>query len=88
MNLRLRPLRDADHGEIATWIPDEISCLRWAGPRLCYPFSVADFPEQLAVRGASSYCLSNLAGVEPVGFGQHWVLTPGMVHLGRVIVAP
>ena len=86
--LRLRSARHADYASIAGWIPDAPSCLRWAGPRLTFPFVLADFPEQLAIPGdGDSYCLAGCDDA-PCGFGQHWVATPGMVHLGRLIVAP
>jgi ribosomal-protein-alanine N-acetyltransferase len=85
--LRLRPLRFEDHATIALWIADATACLRWAGPRLDFPFVLADFAEQLVAPGGTSYSLAEGDGA-PCGFGQHWVLTPGMVHLGRVIVAP
>lgn len=89
MNASLRPPTASDYVAIASWIPDAAAGLRWAGPRLPFPFSAADLQALLAVPGCSefSYCLvDDLAN--PCGFGQHWVLQPGAVHLGRIIVAP
>jgi ribosomal protein S18 acetylase RimI-like enzyme len=56
---------------------------------LPFPFAAADLPSLLAVSGVgeSSYCLIDGATLA-CGFGQHWVLQPGAVHLGRIIVAP
>jgi ribosomal protein S18 acetylase RimI-like enzyme len=79
-------LQPADYNTIASWIPDAAACLRWAGPRLAFPFSAAELPALLTVAGGESYCLSD--GEEPCGFGQHWVVTPGAVHLGRIILSP
>jgi ribosomal protein S18 acetylase RimI-like enzyme len=79
-------LQPADYDAIASWIPDAAACLRWAGPRLRFPFSAAELPALLTVAGGESYCLFD--GTETCGFGQHWVLTPGAVHLGRIILSP
>jgi ribosomal protein S18 acetylase RimI-like enzyme len=56
---------------------------------LPFPFSASDLPALLAVPsgGESSYILIDESGI-PYGFGQHWVLQPGAVHLGRIIVSP
>ena len=78
-----------DYFAIASWVPDEIACLRWAGPRVTFPFSVTDLPTLLEIPAdiSASYCLAN--GDDNVyGFGQYWVLNPGAVHLGRIIVSP
>jgi ribosomal-protein-alanine N-acetyltransferase len=79
----------SDYEAIASWIPDAAASLRWAGPLLPFPFSSPDLPSLLAVPwdGQSSYCLID-ESCKPCGFGQHWVLQQGAVHLGRIIVAP
>ncbi|WP_326533816.1 GNAT family N-acetyltransferase [Pseudorhodoferax sp.] len=89
MNASLRSPSASDYAVIASWIPDAAAGLRWAGPRLPFPFSASALPELLAVPGGgeASYSLINEAE-NPCGFGQHWVLQPGAVHLGRIIVAP
>lgn len=87
MSKVLRISAPADYPAIATWIPDAQSCARWAGPRVPFPFSAAELPSLLAVDGAVSYCLAEEAA-GPLGFGQHWELLPGAVHLGRIIVSP
>jgi len=89
MNVSLRAPTDSDYAAIASWVPDAAAGLRWAGPRLPFPFAASDLRELLAVPGGgeSSYCLIDESG-NPCGFGQHWVLQPGAVHLGRIIVTP
>ena len=87
MNATLRTPEPVDYEAIASWIPDAESCVRWAGPRVPYPFPAAELQSLLAVAGGESYCLAEAAAT-PLGFGQHWVPTPAAVHLGRVIVSP
>jgi ribosomal-protein-alanine N-acetyltransferase len=85
----LREPTASDYEAVALWVPDAAAGLRWAGPRLPFPFATPDLPSLLTVPGGgeSSYCLIDESG-NPCGFGQHWVLQPGAVHLGRIIVAP
>lgn len=89
MKASLRTPETSDYVAIASWIPNADAGLRWAGPRLPFPFSASDLPALLAVPGGgeSSYSLVDESGI-PFGFGQHWVLHPGNVHLGRIIVSP
>lgn len=86
MSLALRPACPSDFLALAAWIQDASACLRWAGPNLPYPFAGGDLETLLAVEGRASYILADATA--PVAFGQHWVLTPGRVHLGRILVAP
>jgi [ribosomal protein S18]-alanine N-acetyltransferase len=83
----LRPARSTDYAAIAGWVPDAEACARWAGPRLPFPFRADELETLLAMPGAASWCLAVGDG-PPCAFGQHWVRTPGAVHLGRIIVAP
>ncbi|MGC3981306.1 MAG: GNAT family N-acetyltransferase [Steroidobacteraceae bacterium] len=87
MNLTLRLPEPADYAEIATWIPDAKACARWAGPNLLFPFTSTELQERLSVSGGQSYCLVKVSSIA-LGFGQYWALTPGSVHLGRIIVSP
>jgi [ribosomal protein S18]-alanine N-acetyltransferase len=82
----LRPAVASDYAEVATWLPDAASTLRWAGPRIVFPFDAAQLELQLQVPGGKSYTL--FSSGEIVAFGQHWVLEMPAVHLGRLIVAP
>jgi [ribosomal protein S18]-alanine N-acetyltransferase len=83
----LRAPTPSDYDELASWLPDAKACTRWGGPRVPFPFVPAALPALLEFPGEQSYVLAAGAG-SPVGFGQHWVFTPGSVHLGRIIVAP
>jgi ribosomal-protein-alanine N-acetyltransferase len=69
------------------WVKDADTCLRWAGPRLKFPFTPARLPQLLAEPGANSFVMSR--GLAPtLGFGQFWVRDPGVAHLARIILAP
>jgi ribosomal-protein-alanine N-acetyltransferase len=87
MQLSLRPPCPADYITLAMWVPDAPSCLRWAGPKVPFPFEAAQLAELLYVDQSVSYCLA-ISDDVPVAFAQHWVLTPGAVHLGRILVNP
>lgn len=86
-SISLRATRPADYGEIASWIPDADACIRWAGPRVTFPFSVDELPRLLDVPNGESWCLGD-DGAAPRGFGQFWPYEPNAVHLGRIIVSP
>ena len=89
MNPTLRKPEPLDYEAIASWVPDAQSCFWWAGPRMKFPFTAAVLPSLLTFVGAQgqSYCLAE-GTVSPLGFGQHWVVKPGAVHLARIIIAP
>ena len=86
-HLALRPASPSDFLVLATWVPDAAACLRWAGPKVPFPFApdalggLLEFPDR-ASRGFWE------EGTSLVGFGQYWVREPGSVHLGRILVAP
>jgi len=84
----LRPACGSDYATVATWSTSAAACLRWAGPRLPFPFAAVDLERLLEIPGGGcSHVLAS--GTEPpLGFSQHWVAIPGAVHLGRIIVAP
>lgn len=56
---------------------------------MLFPFAADQLPGLLAIPdgGAQGYCLID-RHARVCGFGQHWVLAPGAVHLGRIIVSP
>lgn len=85
--LALRPPERADYAALGTWIEDAASCLRWAGPRLKFPFATERLEELLAEPGASSFVMSR-GPAKALGFGQFWVREAGVAHLARVILAP
>lgn len=49
MSASLRIPEPADYEVITSWVPDADSCLRWAGPRVRFPFTAAELPRLLAV---------------------------------------
>jgi ribosomal-protein-alanine N-acetyltransferase len=83
----LRPPEAADYAALSQWVTDAETCLRWAGPRLKFPFKSARLPQLLAEPGASSFVMSRRPG-PALGFCQFWVRDPGAAHLARVILAP
>lgn len=83
----LREPRASDYAVVASWIPDAATCMRWAGPRVPFPFTVAELPRLLALDNGGSRCLAQ-GDAAPCAFGQYWVFMPGAVHLGRIVVAP
>lgn len=87
MNSLLRIPIASDYDTIASWIPDSISCARWAGPHLRFPFVSQELPELLMVPNAYSFSMAQGNDV-PFGFGQFWRRGESSVHLGRIIVSP
>jgi ribosomal-protein-alanine N-acetyltransferase len=68
-------------------VPDAETCIRWAGPKLKFPFSPPQLPQLLAEPGAHSFVLSR-GQARALGFCQFWVRDPGVAHLARIILAP
>ena len=87
MNPTHRTPLQSDYKPIESWIPDAQACLRWAGPRLLFPFIPDTLPGKLQVDVLPSYVLAD-GSAGPLGFGQHWVATADSVHLGRIIISP
>lgn len=83
----LRTPEPADYATLASWVQDAAACMRWAGPKLRFPFVPARLPELLALPGAFSRVMSR-GHAEALGFGQFWLRESGAVHLGRIILAP
>jgi len=86
INSTFREAQSSDYAAIASWLPDASATLRWAGPKVHFPFTSAELEEQVQVAGGGSYVLVNQ--LDSVAFGQFWLLAPGAVHLGRLIVGP
>ena len=82
----MHPATTEGYEVLATWLPDQAATLRWAGPRVTFPFHASGLERQLQVAGSKSYALRRQS--ETLAFGQHWVTAPSSVHLGRLIVAP
>jgi len=85
--LALRQPEATDYAALATWVADADSCVRWAGPKLQFPFIPRQLPQLLAEPGAHSFVLSRRPA-EALGFCQFWVREPGVAHLARIILAP
>lgn len=84
----LRLPEAADYLALGGWVRDADTCLRWAGPRLKYPFKPARLSHLLAEPGANSRVMSRGQAAPALGFGQFWVRDPGVAHLARIILAP
>ena len=72
---------------LGNWIEDAQQCLRWAGPKLAFPFDSSVLQSLLETEPMDSYALldqhANLAG-----FGQIIRREPETGHLGRIIIDP
>ncbi|TCG06934.1 hypothetical protein BZM27_22935 [Paraburkholderia steynii] len=86
MDRQIRRTVAADYPEICSWIPDATVCRQWAGPAIAFPLQSDLIATELVKEGQRSF--SVLEGGRVVGFGQFWVIEPGAVHIGRVIVSP
>ena len=83
----LRPPEAADYIALGGWVKDADTCLRWAGPKLKYPFKPARLSKLLAEPGAHSFVMSRGSAAPALGFGQFWVRDHGVAHLARIILA-
>ena len=87
MTMSLRAPVGTDYDALAAWIPDAKACLRWAGPRIQFPFTAASLQQQLAIADTQSFTLTDGTPVT-LGFGQLWLRDGDAVRLMRIIVAP
>ncbi|MCQ1987173.1 GNAT family N-acetyltransferase [Arthrobacter sp. zg-Y844] len=83
--LSLRPRTSRDLDTVISWIPDDAALLMFAGPRLSWPPTGAQFAEPAAVPGLSSWVMC--AGRAPLGHAELTVQN-GHAHIARVIVDP
>ncbi|WP_082625149.1 GNAT family N-acetyltransferase [Paraburkholderia caribensis] len=86
MDRQIRRTVAADYPEICSWITDAAVCRQWAGPAIAFPLQCDLMATELVKEGQRSFSLVEGGGV--AGFGQFWVIEPGAVHIGRVIVSP
>lgn len=86
-SLALRPPGAADYAALGTWVEDAASCLRWAGPKLKFPFAPERLAQLLAEPDACSFVMSR-GPAGALGFGQFWMREAGVAHLARIILAP
>lgn len=83
MTLSLHPIQATQIELIANWAIAE----GWPGRDKQVKLNTAEFSELLNLPGHFSFCMSEF-NKPPVGFGQVWVSSVGVVSLVRVIVDP
>jgi ribosomal protein S18 acetylase RimI-like enzyme len=86
MDRQIRRTVATDYPEICSWITDATVCRQWAGPAIAFPPQCDVVATELVKEGQRSFTL--VEGEAVAGFGQFWVIEPGAVHIGRVIVSP
>ncbi|MEQ9104817.1 MAG: GNAT family N-acetyltransferase [Rhodothermales bacterium] len=95
----MRPATHADLATVAGWIGSEDDCRRWAGPRISWPFTLAELSEEIGFDRYTSlaFCARrennttghrDTDGGDLVAFGQLVRKERHRFHLGRLIVAP
>lgn len=84
--MNLRKAKKADLKTIISWIPDEVACRRWAGPKVRFPLTVENLSEDIAFSDNDAYCLKQKEAI--VAFGQLLTKEDGYLHLARIIVDP
>lgn len=84
---QLRDARSDDYAVLARWLPDADAAWRWGGIELRFPVKPAGLEYLVEVEQGASQVLVQADDV-PVAFGQWWLAQPGVVQLGRLIVAP
>ena len=84
--LNLRKAKKADLKTIISWISDELTCKRWAGPKVKFPLSIENLTKDIAFSDNNSYCLKYRKSI--VAFGQLLDKENGYLHLARIIVDP
>lgn len=90
MSLEFRAPLPADYEALTNWIVDREACLRWAGLRVCFPFTAEGLPALLQVAGCTTCVLVHADDPESrmLGFGQYWPRPGDAVHLARLIIDP
>ena len=84
--MNLRKAKKADLKTVISWIPDEVLCKRWAGPKVRFPLNIENLSEDIAFADNNAYCLKSRQSM--VAFGQLLVKENGYLHLARIIVDP
>ncbi len=88
MSPALRLPIPSDNEALASWVPDEATCARWAGPLFRFPFFVDELPSLLAGPGATSFALVDAnASSELLGFAQLIEKGSGVLRLARIIIS-
>ncbi|MGD9079797.1 MAG: GNAT family N-acetyltransferase [Desulfobacterales bacterium] len=76
----------ADLETIISWIPDELACRMWAGPKVRFPLSIESLSKDIGFSDNNSYCL--IKGEAIFAFGQILTKEKGRLHFARIIVDP
>lgn len=86
-DLHFRGPRPADYESLTRWIVDREACLRWAGPRVRFPFTAEGLQAQMQVPGGATCVLvqADAPASRMLGLGQFWPGSGGAVHLGRLL---
>jgi ribosomal protein S18 acetylase RimI-like enzyme len=84
--MNLRKAESADLGTIISWIPDEVTCKRWAGPKVRFPLNIESLSKDIEFSNYNSYSLIDNESL--VAFGQLLAKENDYLHLARIIVHP
>lgn len=87
MTYQLHPAAPHHFATLGEWIGDAEQCLRWAGPKLDFPFDRASLQSLLETEPGDSYALLDQHN-QLAGFGQIFRREPATGHLGRIIIDP
>jgi ribosomal protein S18 acetylase RimI-like enzyme len=84
--MNLRKAKITDLKTIISWIPNELKCKSWAGPKVRFPLSIESLSKDIRFSDNNSYCLIKSEAI--IAFGQLLTKEKGYLHLARVIVDP
>ena len=84
--MNLGKAKIADLKTIISWIPDELTCKRWAGPKVRFPLNIENLSKDIEFSDNNSYCLKHNESI--VAFGQLLAKENGYLHLARIIIDP
>ena len=84
--MNLRKAESADLETIVSWIPDELTCKHWAGPKVRFPLNIESLSKNIEFSNNDSYCL--IVNESLVAFGQLIAKDNDYLHLTRIVVNP
>ena len=84
--MHLRKAKVADLKTIIAWIPDELACKIWAGPKVRFPLSIESLSKDIEFSDDNSYCLIKSEAI--IAFGQVLPKEKDRLHFARIIVDP
>ena len=86
IQMQLRKAKITDLKTIISWIPNELECKIWAGPKVRFPLSVERLSKDIEFSVNNSYCLIKSENI--IAFGQILTKEKGYLHIARIIVDP